>query len=359
MVRRIGREVKKINKHTMNDLKQMSSLPLDIKINMSKRRIQEWYEYWQGNVYVSFSGGKDSTVLKHIIDSMYVDVPAVFINTGLEYPEIQHFVRNIKADKYSCFNTDVEIVTPKMPFNEVIKKYGYPVVSKEVSEIIDEAKKNISKGKKIPDYRMKKLNGQLLDKNGNKSRYNCEKWKFLLDADFKISNKCCNIMKKLPIKTYEKESLRKPFIGTMAAESLLRQNAWIRYGCNSFVSSRPRSAPLSFWTEQDILNYIIEYKVPYSSIYGNIIPIDEQISMIEIDKPKLKMSQRDRTGCMFCMFGCHLEKEPNRFQKLKASHPNVYNYCINGGEYNEKGIWQPSKEGLGIGHVLDFIGGKY
>lgn len=68
---------------------------------------------------------------------------------------------------------------------------------------------------------------------------------------------------------------------------------------------------------------------------------------------------RNRTGCVFCMFGCHLEKEPNRFQRLKETHPKLYDYCINGGKYNEDGVWQPSKDGLGIGHVLDFIGVNY
>lgn len=87
----------KQNKHNAGDLAQMQSLPLEIKIQMTKRRIREWYEAWDGNVYVSFSGGKDSTVLKHIVDSIYKDVPAVFVNTGLEYPEIQRFVKDVKA----------------------------------------------------------------------------------------------------------------------------------------------------------------------------------------------------------------------------------------------------------------------
>lgn len=84
-------------RHTKGDLRQMQSVPLAGKILMTKRRIREWYDAWDGQVYVSFSGGKDSTVLKHIVDSMYSDVPAVFVNTGLEYPEIQQFVRDVKA----------------------------------------------------------------------------------------------------------------------------------------------------------------------------------------------------------------------------------------------------------------------
>ena len=326
-------------KHTAYDLIQMQSLPLDIKIRMTKERIRQWYEYWDGQVYISFSGGKDSTVLKHIVDSMYDDVPAVFVNTGLEYPEIQKFAMSQK---------NVVTVRPEMRFDEVIKKYGYPVVSKEVAQTVWEAKKNVKTGKYT--YRIKKLNGELLDKNGKYSSYNIPKWKFLLDAPYDISHKCCDVMKKKPAKTYEKATGRKAIIGTLASESTLRKTQWVKYGCNAFETKRPTSQPLSFWTEQDILNYIKQFDVPYCSVYGEIVPDDEGTL--------LKTTGCDRTGCIFCMFGCHLEKEPNRFQRLKETHPRQYEYCIGGGEMVD-GKWQPSKEGLGLGKVLDYINVKY
>ena len=65
------------------ELKQKQCLPLEVKIAMTLRRIREWYEYWDGNVYVSFSGGKDSTVLLHLVRQYYPGVPAVFSDTGL------------------------------------------------------------------------------------------------------------------------------------------------------------------------------------------------------------------------------------------------------------------------------------
>lgn len=122
-------------KHTMNDLYQMQSLPLGAKIQMTKRRIQEWvYEYGEDGVYVSFSGGKDSTVLLHIARQMYPNLKAVFVDTGLEYPEIRAFVKTFD---------NVEWLKPKMNFKQVIEKYGYPLFSKEISDCIEYAKRYI------------------------------------------------------------------------------------------------------------------------------------------------------------------------------------------------------------------------
>ena len=353
------------NKHEAWELAQMQSLSLESKIRMTQQRIRAWYDHWEGQVYVSFSGGKDSTVLKHIVDEMYSNVPAVFVNTGLEYPEIQSFVRDIKAGKYGCFNSDVEVIRPEMRFDEVLKNYGYPVISKPIANTIRLAKPNTT--------RMEKLNGTSIDQNtGKLSQYNIPQWKHMLDAPFKISEQCCDITKKKPSALYEQQTGRKPMLGMMACESVQRRRAWEKTGCNAFDKGRPQSQPMAFWTEQDILHYIKKYNVPYCSVYGDIV-IDEkvdgenilegQMNMIDYlgchtQEDKLKTTGCSRTGCIFCMFGCHLEKEPNRFQRLKETHPKQYKYCIGGGEMID-GKWQPSKEGLGLGKVLDYIGVKY
>lgn len=243
------------SKHTVGDLRQLQSLPLRLKIPLTRQRIRDWYEHWDGQVYVSFSGGKDSTVLKHIVDSMYSDIPAVFVNTGLEYPEIQRFVREVKAGKYDCFNPDVEILRPEMRFDEVIKKYGYPVASKLVARYVETARRN-------PDSkRAKWLRGEEWTKfvTGGK-------WAFLVDAPFPVSDKCCAVMKHKPINQYGKQTGRKAIIGTMAAESRHREQAWLSNGCNAFEAKTPTSQPLSFWTEQDVLHYIKDFGVPYCPV---------------------------------------------------------------------------------------------
>lgn len=347
-------------KHTKEDLKMMQALPLDMKIVLTKDRIRSWVnEFEESGVYVSFSGGKDSTVLKHIVDSMYDDVPALFVNTGLEYPEIQKFVREVKAGKYECFNSDVEIVRPGMHFREVIERYGYPVISKRVSGYIKTAKKH-------PDsMRAKWIRGEAWTKF-----VTAGKWAYLIESPFLISDRCCDTMKKNPAKKYAKETGRKAMSGQMACESANRENLWIKNGCNGFAMKEPISNPLSFWTEQDILQYLKKYNVPYCPVYGDIVVdesaddvLDGQLNMFDLlgdyeEAGKFKTTGCKRTGCIFCMFGCHLEKEPNRFQRLKETHPRQYDYCINGGEMVD-GKWQPNKEGLGLGKVLDYIGVPY
>lgn len=349
-----------MNKHLPHDLKQMQSLPLEAKITMTQRRIRDWYDYWDGQVYVSFSGGKDSTVLKHIVDntSGVYDVPAVFVNTGLEYPEIQRFVKDVKAGKFPCFNPNVEILRPEMRFDEVLKLHGYPVISKRVSAYVNTAKRHPN------SMRAKWIRGEEWTKFVAGGKYT-----FLIDSPFLISSQCCNVMKKKPVKKYAKSTGRKPMTGQMAAESLSRENMWMKNGCNGFDMKEPISNPMAFWTEQDVLHYIKKFNVPYASVYGDIHvkqpeDTDEgQINAIDYlgcyePEDILETTGCDRTGCIFCMFGCHREKEPNRFQRLKETHPRQYEYCIKGGEMVD-GNWQPSKEGLGLGHVLDYIGVKY
>ena len=114
---------------------QLQALPLDAKVLLAQQRIREWYNHFFGDVYISFSGGKDSTVLAHLVHEMYPEVPLVFANTGLEYPEIQAFARKMGA----------EFVRPKMSFSEVISTYGYPLISKETAEAIHAARRIVHK----------------------------------------------------------------------------------------------------------------------------------------------------------------------------------------------------------------------
>ena len=334
-------------KHTIDDLRQMQSLPLSAKILMTKNRIRDWYEYFDGQVYVSFSGGKDSTVLLHIARELYPDIEAVFINTGLEYPEIRQFAKTFD---------NVTILRPKMRFDEVIRKYGYPLISKSVA--------NCVRGAKLGQQsRINLLNGKNVDGSDRKSKFSKAKYKPLLNVDFKISDMCCDVMKKKPSYDFQKRTGKKPIIATMAQESMLREKNWYKSGCNAFDNKHPNSAPMSFWTEQDVLQYIKENNIPISSVYGEVVYKDEDgfIYQDSICGGKLCTTGCDRTGCIFCAFGAHLDERGgglSRFERLKETHPRQYEYCIGGGEYIN-GVWQPSKKGLGMGHVFDELNKIY
>ena len=331
--------------HTIEEFRKLQNLPFERKILITQTRIIEWYQKFDGQVYISFSGGKDSTVLLHIAREIYPDIPAVFVDTGLEYPEIRNFVKTFD---------NVTILRPKMRFDEVIRKYGYPIISKEVSECVSQARTTITRNKYT--YKLKQLMGTVLNKDGSKSKFNKEKYQPLLYVDFKVSSKCCNVMKKGPLHSYEKKSGRFPITAQMAEESDSRKTQWLKNGCNGFGMKSPRSNPISFWTEQDILRYIKESGINIASVYGDIayasdpdqIPLD-----IGCVCGKLCTTGCKRTGCVFCGFGAHLEKGEGRFQMLKRTHPKQYEYCMGGGAYDEDGFWKPSKEGLGMAHVIE------
>lgn len=297
----------------MWELQQMQGLPLDIKIRKTEIRVDEYYERFDGDVYVSFSGGVDSTVLLDIVRNLYPDVPAVYVDTGLEYPELRAFVRTFD---------NVEILKPAMPFKKVVETYGYPVVSKTVCETVQKLRHNNLSEK----YRHYKMYGDERGKMGTLAK----KWHILLNAPFEVSPKCCDVMKKKPFHLYEKRTGRKPFIGTLADDSKARMRTYLSTGCNSF-EGKAKSTPLGFWKRTDVLEYIYRNDLPMCEVYGDVVKKRDGT----YDTTGVK-----HTGCMFCCFGVHMEGHPNRFQQMAKTHPKHYTFCMNT---------------LGFASVLDYI----
>lgn len=334
-----------INQYTSADLKIMQEWDLERKIQVTQTRIMEWYIKHNNKCFVSFSGGKDSTVLADLVARVCTTLGGSltlwFSDTGLEYPELREHVKSFPKYLEEKYGIEVKLVIdyPKdkkgkrITFRNVILNEGYPIISKQVSNTV----KGARLGQKS---RLDKLNGISKMKDGNLSLFNCKKYKYLLDAPFKISDVCCDIMKKCPSHEFAKKTGLFPIIGTMACESQLRKKEWLKNGCNAFNKKNASSQPMSFWTEQDVLKYIKQYSIPYPTVYGDII---------EDENGKLKTTGCNRTGCVFCGFGCHLEKEPNRFQKLKQTHPKLWDYCM-------KSV---DEGGLGMKEVLKYIGVKY
>ena len=311
-------------KYTNEELKKLQAMNLEDKIALSLTRIAEFYNRFPNKIYISLSGGKDSTVLQHLVRKIYPDTPSVFIDTGLEYPAVREFALS---------QTNVIRIKPEMTYRKVIQTYGYPLISKEVSRDIYVAR-NCPNGKTAQKF---------VHNNSHDLKYgmgySMVKWADLKDSDILISHMCCDVMKKKPAKKFEKETGLYPITAMMASESRLRRNSWLKNGCNAFDSNRPISNPMAFWTENDVLEYLLKYHVPYASVYGEI----------QQDKNgKYYTTGRDRTGCVFCGFGCHNEKEPNRFQMLKKTHPKLWEYCMRD--------WMAG--GLGMKDVLEKIGVK-
>lgn len=329
-----------MSKHTLYDLQELQALPLYLKIRLTKQRIREWVNrYGEDGVYVSFSGGKDSTVLLHLVREEYPDVPAVFIDTGLEYPEIREFVKTFE---------NVIWLKPKKNFRQIIQDYGYPVISKDVSQccfdVATQARlADIDKRKTTMWNRVFNPESDYAKKYPGFTR---AKYDWLNDAPFKISHMCCNVLKKSPSKQYEKENDKHPIIATMAAESRLRRTQWIVNGCNAFDAKRPISKPMSFWNEQDVLIYIYINNIQISSIYGDIVNKDEDGMLYSTSFCDLPMETTgaSRTGCMFCMFGCTAKKYKN-IEILKTTHPKIYEYIMKS--------WDAG--GLGYKEVIDWL----
>lgn len=401
-----------MNKHTIGDLYQMQSLPLPAKIRMTQNRISQWVEhYGENSVFVAFSGGKDSTVLLDIARKMYGKMRAVYTDTGLEYPEIRAFVQSYE---------DVEILRPKLDFRQTITKYGYPFISKEVASCVYGARRYMEKLVErengegstdiIPnhsymadlagiDHREDKENAlyqklirggipsteikvpirylMLTGKYPHKEKgaatseysrmYNKERYRFFLEAPFEISDRCCDVMKKAPMHSYAKRTGSFPLTAQMASESRLRTTIWLKNGCNGFEMKSPVSNPMSFWVGQDVLEYIYHYKIPIASVYGEVRAEEKTVGkkeqkdtlnmgIFDVEKPVYRTEQCSRTGCVFCGFGCHREKSPNRWEIAEhVSNPAIIDYMLRGGGFAEDGLWKPDNRGLGFWFVIEWI----
>lgn len=270
---------------TYEELKYRQSWTLFQKIDHTVGVVSAFLSEVNGQAYISYSGGKDSGVMLDIIRRFVnCNIPAVFCNTGNEYPEVIKFVRQVK---------NLITIRPKIHIRQIIDKYGFPLVSKEQSRYINQAKHTRSE---------KLLNIRLY---GGKKGIG------------KIAEKCCDYLKKKPFDKFHKETGLFPIIGTMAGESRLRLQKWFKQGCNSYESKLIASYPLSIWTEADIWAYIRMFNLAYSPIYDMGIK---------------------RTGCMFCGFGCHF-KEDRRFCFLKENKPKIFSHFMqmtnNGITYKE------------------------
>ena len=174
---------------TYEELKTRQGWTLEQKIDHGIGTVEFFLSQVNSKGYISFSGGKDSTVMLDII-RRFIDknFPAVFCNTGNEFPEILRFVRN---------TDNVTIIRSEISIKQVIEKYGFPLVSKEQSQYIRQAKHTNSE--KLRNIR---LYGSI-----NGIGKIAERWKFLIEAPFNVSEKCCDFLKKNRSKNIVREQV--------------------------------------------------------------------------------------------------------------------------------------------------------
>ncbi len=298
-------EIESYNKEQLSVYEQLN---LNDKIHLTNTIISEYMVKINEKAYISFSGGLDSTVMLHLIRKLFPNTLAVFSDTGLEYPEIRNFVKT--------FN-NVTWVKPKKSFKDVLQEYGYPVISKRVSRYIWDIQRASDKNSHTVRLRCTGMNR---DGKYMPTMMIPNKWLYLTNAPFKISDRCCEFLKKQPLNNFSNKSGLNRIIGLMSEESNVRKQLAKKYGV--VVNKTNNSSylqPIIFWSRQDILQYILNYNLNYCSIYGKI----------KNNNGILYTDMESRTGCMFCMFGIDKEPIPNRFQRMKISHPSQWDYCMN------------------------------
>lgn len=328
-----------------NEMLALQSLPYKVKVGKAKQRIREFIygcDQLGFNTHVSV-GGLDSITLLCLIKSMNIDIPAISVSV-LEDKSI------IKVHK----QLGVVMLKPLKTKHEILQEEGFPVISKKIATKImalqDPTENNAT-------IRHAIITGECGEKGhfATNSRMQLpQKWLELFGGyenenegthyqipPFKVSSKCCEIMKERPCDMWAKENNSKPFLGLMASEGGRRQEALEEHGCNYFGKTTIRSAPFAPFLRNDLLQLALDLDVPVPEIYGRI----------ERDpNGNLRTTGAQRTGCEMCGFGVHMEKRPHRFDKLYDRNPRAWDYWMNKCCTDNDG----NKYGWGL--VLDYIG---
>lgn len=342
-------------KITPEQVRERQAWTLDRKLIHFAEIYVDFYQDTNGQVYGSFSGGKDSQVGLDIIDKIHsgefahllpvgmaawIQIkpapPRVHCNTGLEFTEVTELVRARR---------DVVILKPKMGFTRVIKEVGVAVGSKKVAMQVQRIKQHIADGYPAKTKATYDLYMTGVKRDGTistKSKLS-ERWKTLLTAPFPTSDQCCDIFKKEPFRRYEAETGRSPIVFTTVEESNTRFESYLKTGCTSFEKGKGMCRPYSIFTEADTWEYHDRYGLRFAEVYYERTQPVKQLDGSYVTRT---LPAESRTGCTFCLFGMHLEPKhkPNRMQRLAMSHPLEYHIVINK---------------CGLGNVLDYLNIPY
>jgi 3'-phosphoadenosine 5'-phosphosulfate sulfotransferase (PAPS reductase)/FAD synthetase len=300
-------------KNGFRRLHRLQAGSLEEKIAYAHKKIDRALEKHE-NPALCWSGGKDSTVLLHLARQHKKDIPVIYNDTGVEFPENNEYVKEI-ADRW---NINLYIAKPIKgeTFWEITKKHGWPILGKEQSEVIEKGIKRLALYiDSLPKGKQKKIKKSALDPELLSEIEGFEKLSdfelTMVSSGVEVSSKCCKYLKEKPTIELEKKlGIDCKLLGIMAGESRRRSLGWIDYGDYYYRKEYFNSAegiwkvmPLSIWTDEDIWAYHKKHRIPMSKLYS---------------------MGHDRNGCWTCGMGVRY----GQLGRLRASHPKLFTYLM-------------------------------
>ena len=323
-----------------------------VKIAHAEMRAQEFARecgYRKLNYHVSV-GGLDSITLFLFLKSIGINAPGISVS-HLEDKSIQKIHNQLGIE---CIPPVIKPDGTKWSKTDVLREFGFPVLSKEIAGKIELLQNPTDKNKTVRHAIITGETGEYGGFRKDTRMKLAQKWLNLFGGyendtenvnyktpNFKVSQKCCYYLKEKPCDDWAKKHNSVPYLGLMASEGGRREKSLMINGCNYFGASTTRSAPFAIFTRQDILRLAIDLKVPIPEIYGEIA---------RRENGELYTTRAQRTGCSMCGFGIQLErKRPHRFDYLYEQNPKEWEFWMNKCVTDETGTY-------GWGRVLDYIG---
>jgi 3'-phosphoadenosine 5'-phosphosulfate sulfotransferase (PAPS reductase)/FAD synthetase len=287
-------------------LEEKQALPYRYKKNFALKIIDKAHDVWDGHVANSFSGGRDSLCVQGLCDLIDPEMDIVFFDTGIEAPEI--------IEKITEYEPRLRRLKPAHSFYWTLKNKGFPLISKQQSQYIARFRSAMKRGDK--EQMMLRLFGGKNPTSGEEQtqgRIYKKYHYYAIHGTHKVSDECCNTLKKYPAQRYYKETGNLTFIGTKAVDSMGRRQFFKKYSCFREDANPPQAYPIHFWLEKDVDRFLKESGLKLATIYDMGF---------------------DRTGCMFCGYGLDQEKKNskdglNRFERMETTHPKMYDKIMN------------------------------
>lgn len=330
-------------------LRYWQKMPYDLKVMHARELVREFMRNPEVHGTYIAVGGMDSITLTLFIRSLGYsaeEVPAISVS-NLEDKSIQ-IVH--KAIGVTCLKSSLKADgVHRWTKTEVLKEFGFPVLSKEIAGKIELLQNPSEKNATVRHAIITGETGEYGGFQKNSRMKMSQKWLNIFAgadpegaalgykaAPFKVSSKCCYYLKEKPCNDYAKETGRSPYMGLMASEGGRREKALMLHGCNYVSKDTKRSCPFASFMREDVLKLALEMEEWYQQHWqelGTGIHIDSIIpkiyGTIEADENgKLYTTGAQRTGCSMCGFGIQLEKRPHRFDMLRKSNPDEWKYWM-------------------------------